>query len=420
MGTLIVIPLLPFYATRLGANGFRYSILVAAFSLAALASSPLWGRFSDRYGRRPALLIALGASAVSYVVFAFANSLSTLLLSRVIQGAGGGTVGVVQAYVADATAPKDRARALGWLSAATNVGVAIGPLLGSAAVWVGMHHVHTAGYDLTLGTHAPGLLAALICVANMYFAWRYLRESHAVGKAERGHIDPRGRSLRVIARVVTHSSEASSRLIWIYAIGIGAYMGAMAMIALFLARQFGVTQTTIGWFFLYVALVNIVARLALLGPLVDRFGEPRVSRIGVTILAAGLALTPFSHSLPVLGLAIALIPVGASLTFPCVTAMLSQVISPDSRGLYMGTQQTFGGITRGLFPLGAGLLWDQLGPGAPFWVASVLVASTLLLGFDLRNYVRPGTSAPAARQPDAVGASATTVEATAGTAASGQ
>jgi len=105
LGTLMVLPLLPFYATRMGANAFTYTCLVSSFSVATLISSPIWGRFSDRYGRRPALLIALSAPAIAYIIFAFADSLFMLLLSRVVQGAGGGTVGVVQAYVADASAP---------------------------------------------------------------------------------------------------------------------------------------------------------------------------------------------------------------------------------------------------------------------------------------------------------------------------
>lgn len=113
VGLLMVIPLLPFYATDLGASGFVVTLLVASFSVAQLISAPLWGRFSDRYGRRPALLVGLTASAVAYVVFAYADSLWLLLLSRLVQGAGGGTTGVVQAYVADTSAPEDRAKSLG-------------------------------------------------------------------------------------------------------------------------------------------------------------------------------------------------------------------------------------------------------------------------------------------------------------------
>jgi MFS family permease len=390
MGTLMVIPLLPFYATRMGANGFTYTLLVSAFAIASLVSAPLWGGFSDKYGRRPALLIALGASAISYVIFAYANSLAMLFVSRLVQGAGGGTVGVVQAYVADSTEPKQRARALGWVSAATNLGVTVGPLLGSGALVLGMKHLWVGTHDLSLGQAAPGILAAVICVANMFFAWRYLRESRVV---TRGRVKIPGRSAAVLRSVILHSEAPASRLIWIYAIGLGAFMASMSIIALFLASKFAVTASSIGWFFGYVGFLNMFTRAFVLGPVIDRFGEPLLSRIGIILLAVGLVLIPIAPNIPTLAVVIILLPLGTAFTFPAVTAMLSRVISSDERGLFMGTQQTFGGVTRGLFPLGAGLLYDHVNHGAPFWAASILVLMTLLLGFNLEAYMKPDTVA---------------------------
>src|SRR4029079_17781278 len=157
VGLLMIITLLPFYAKHLGANGFVVGVLVSSFAIAQLITAPIWGRFSDRYGRRPALLGGLSASALVSVVFGFANALWRFFLSRLVQGAGGGTVSVIQAYVADALRPEDRAKGLGWLSAATNAGVALGPVLGS--------------YMLGLGAHGPGLAAAVLCVLNIGFAW---------------------------------------------------------------------------------------------------------------------------------------------------------------------------------------------------------------------------------------------------------
>src|SRR5213075_3213194 len=131
LGLAMIIPLLPFYATKMGAYATIVGVLIAAFSVAQLASSPLWGRVSDRYGRRPALLVGLGASGIAFIIFAHATAWWMLLLSRIVQGAGGGTTGVVQAYVGDALEKKDRAKALGWISAATSEGVMIGPAIGS-------------------------------------------------------------------------------------------------------------------------------------------------------------------------------------------------------------------------------------------------------------------------------------------------
>src|SRR5882672_5148724 len=188
LGLLMIIPLLPFYAKTLGGSGvdvlgMHFGIgmiigfIVAAFTLAQLLSAPMWGRFSDRVGRRPTLLIALGASAIAYLIFGFAHSLLVLFLSRVVQGAGGGTVGVIQAYVADSTDPKDRARALGWLSATTNLGVALGPVLGFWAITLGKHDLIPGPATFQLGRAMPGIVAAALCVLNMIFVARYLTES---------------------------------------------------------------------------------------------------------------------------------------------------------------------------------------------------------------------------------------------------
>ncbi|MBI2614940.1 MAG: MFS transporter, partial [Gemmatimonadetes bacterium] len=150
MGGAMIFPLLPFYALHLKAAPWMIGWMIASFWIAQLASSPLWGRVSDRYGRRPALLVGLSASALGFLVFAFAVTPWMLVLSRLVQGAGGGTTGVAQAYVGDAIEPRDRAKALGWLSAATNAGVMIGPAIGSLAT--------------NLGLAAPGLIAATLCL----------------------------------------------------------------------------------------------------------------------------------------------------------------------------------------------------------------------------------------------------------------
>jgi len=397
VGTLMIIPLLPFYAKEFGANGLVVGLLVSSFAIAQLISAPMWGRFSDRYGRRPALMVGLGASAIAYVIFAYSGTLWLLFLSRLVQGSGGGTVSVIQAYVADALKPEERAKGLGWLSAATNAGVALGPVLGS--------------YMLVLGPHGPGLAAAALCVLNIGFAARFLVESRDMVEARATKHRP-GRSRRAVLHVLTHSSEPAPRLIWIYAIGIGAFQGMNAILALFLAARFGVTTHTIGYFYAYIGVISVLTRALVLGWAVDKYGEARLSRLGQALLAIGLAAMPFMHRmsdpaafaarlggiLPVsavafipylpLALAVALLPLGTAFTFPCVTALLSRVIPSSERGLYMGVQQTFGGTARVLFPIAAGFAFDRY-PGLPFIVSASLVAGTILLGLGMEEYTRP-------------------------------
>jgi MFS family permease len=360
------------------------------FSVAQLVSAPYWGRVSDRIGRRPALMIGLGASAIAYVVFAFAQSLELLLLCRLIQGAGGGTVGVVQAYVADATKPEDRAKSLGWVSAATNAGVAMGPAIGAWVLGFGVSAQALAA-DPLLKFRGPGLAAAMIATINMAFAWFFLRESHdaaavkAAGKVVR-------RSSEALKRVVSHSAEPASRLIWMYGITMGAFMGMNTVLAFLLQGKFGVSENTIGYFFTYVAVIGVVVRAFFLGKLVDWLREPRLSRVGMTMLSVGLFTMPLAPNIPWFAVCVALVPLGTAFTFPCVTSLLSQIVPQHERGLYMGVQQTFGGMARVLAPLSAGFAYDHIGHSVPFFAAGVIVLCTISLGLGMEQYTKPALS----------------------------
>ena len=381
VGALMIIPLLPFYAKHFGASDFAVMALVASFSAMQLISAPLWGRVSDRYGRKPALLFGLGASMLAYIVFAYADSYWLLFASRVIQGAGGGTTGVIQAYVADSVAPKDRARGLGWLSAATNAGVVIGPAI--------------ASFSHNLGPHWPGMIAALLCALNILFAYRYLPESHDVNARlrTRGGRAPLDAVLRVAGADI---GQPYARLIWMYSVGIGSFYGVNALIILYLSRHFDVTENSIGFFFMYMGGLSIIFRLFILGRAVDNFGEVRTARLGALSLGLGLALIPITGFMKLTGLphfswlpfavVIALVPLGAALNFPSVTALLSRVVGENERGLYMGVQQTYGGIARVIYPLIAGVASDHLGESAPFWISGGFVLSTIAMGSQLGRY----------------------------------
>lgn len=379
VGSSMILPLVPYYATRMGAGGFMIGLVIASFSLAQLVSAPLWGRLSDRYGRRPAILLGLLVSSVAYVVFAYAGTLALLLASRFVQGFGAGTVGVLQAYVADAMHEEERAKSLGWLSAATSFGVVIGPAFGSFLT-------------SAIGHAAPGLAAAVLCIAISLFAWRYLRESNVhAPDAPRLALAPRaGRA--ALARVISHSGEPAPRLILIYAVSIGAFYGTGQLIPLILADRFGITEKTVGWFFMYFGLMGVLIRAFLLGPVVRWLREPRVARIGVVVLAAGLCLAGVATSYVSLFTAFTLMPLGTAFLFPCVTALLSRVVPAAERGLQMGVQQTYGGVSRVIVPIVAGALIDRFGPGIPFIVAGGLVLATLLMTASLEDYLRPITA----------------------------
>jgi len=364
VGLAMIVPLLPFYATEHGASAVVVGLLISAFSLAQLAVAPLWGRFSDGYGRRPAILAGLLVTAAAYALFAAADSVAALLLARVVQGLGGGTIGVVQAYVADASPPEERTKSLGWLSAVTSLGAVAGPAFGSAMVALG-------------GPRAPGIGAAALALVVALFAWRFLGESR-VPTTTTAHVRlPGGRA--AIVRVLRRWDEPASRLIWIYAVGIGAFYGIIQTVPLLLAARFGVTEHTVGYFIMYLGGMGVIVRALVLGRAVDRLGEPRLARAGILLLAAGLAATGLAQGPAMLAAGFTLMPLGTAFLFPCVTGLLSQVVPARQRGLYMGVQHTFGGVSRVAFPIAAGLLIDRFGVGVPFWLSALLVLATLPL-----------------------------------------
>jgi len=380
VGLAMIVPLLPYYATEFGAGAATVGLLISAFSVAQLAVAPLWGRLSDGYGRRPAILAGLLITATAYVLFAFAQSVPALLLARVVQGVGGGTIGVVQAYVADVSPPEQRTKSLGWLSAITSLGAVAGPAFGSLMVSLG-------GQEF-VGFGAGGL-AALVAL----FAWRFLRESHRKPTgAPEGRVTT-GRA--ALAHVLSRWHEPAPRLIWIYAVGIGAFYGTIQIVPLLLADRLGVTEHTIGYFVMYLGAMGVVVRALVLGRAVDRLGEVRLARLGIVILAAGLAATGLGRGSAALAAGFTLMPLGTAFLFPCVTGLLSQNVPGRERGLYMGVQHTFGGVSRVAFPIAAGLLMDRFGVGVPFWLAGVLVLATLPLTRSIGRRPEPAGAAEA-------------------------
>jgi len=385
IGFTIVLPLLPFYATRFGAKPAMVGVLISAFAFAQLVTSPFWGRLSDRYGRRPMILTGLVLSAIAYVVFGLAHSLLLLFLSRLVQGMGSGTTGVVQAYVSDSIAPEERAKALGWVTAATSLGVTIGPVIGS--------------FSTVLGPSAPGYLAAALCIANVLSAARWLPESKPKDDGAQA------RSERPLAgalwEVFTHPTSAVGSLIWIYAIGMMAFMAMNGVLALYLKQEYAVNERTIGWFYTYVGAIGVVMRAILLGPAVRRFGEVGVMRLGTLSLAFGMAVLPLPAWLPAsmgvrivcFALVLLLMPVGTALLFPSTTALVSRRSPRGETGQLMGVQQAFGGVSRLLGPIWSTALFGWR-VAAPFWVAGALMMGGRLLTLRIEREATPPPGPP--------------------------
>lgn len=364
IGLMIVLPMLPLYALRLHATPIVIGFLAASFPVAQLAASPVWGRVSDRYGRRPAILVGLSASAVAYVIFGLASSLWLLFVSRFVQGLGGGTTGVAQAYVADTMAPHERAKALGWLSAATSLGVIVGPALGSFAA--------------RGGTSAPGLVAAGLCFVNVLFAWRWLPESRVAQTGDRAQGEPRP-VREAMWEVIRHPRRPVAQLIWIYAVAMLAYNAMPPVFTLYLSWRFGINEKNVGYFFLVFGAVGVLMRAFVVGPVNDRLGEVRTMRIGAVLYAAGYALVPLATTIPAFLAVQVLLPLGTALLFPANSALVSHLAEPHEFGLMMGVQQALRGVASVIGPIWAGFAYQSLGPRVPFFACAVIILCAALL-----------------------------------------
>lgn len=364
IGFLIILPLLPFYGEELGAAEWEVGVLISAFAFAQLATAPLWGKASDRYGRRPIILVSLAVAAVAFVVFGLARTVWMLLASRLVQGAGGGTVGVVQAYVSDSVPPKARTQVLGWVTVASSAGVMLGPVLGSLAV--------------ELGDEWPGFIAAGLCLVNLVFAYFYLPEPIRAKHADGAEV---GSVRRALGQVLRHPATPMATLVWIYTLGMMAFMAMGGVVALYLERAFGVTKATIGYFYTYMGAVSVVMRAFLLGPVVRRLGEARTLRLGAFSLLLGLFAMPLPGNVWGFAAVAILVPIGTALLFPATTSLVSQCAPAHLTGQSLGVQQAFGGASRVLGPLWATAAFQYFSHGSPFWMSAGVMGVVVLVSF---------------------------------------
>jgi MFS family permease len=387
IGLMIIAPLLTPYARRFGAPDWIIGVLFSSFAIAQLLSSPIWGRVSDRYGRRPALIAGLSGSFFAYLIFGFAHSLWLLFVCRTVQGLGGGTTGVAQAYVADTMQPNERAKALGWLSAATSAGVSIGAVIGALA-----SH---------LGSTAPGLVAAGLVFVNVLFAWYWLPESrvpHPHVSTPSGRLaPPRERPIaHALWEVIRHPSRPVSEMIWIYAVGMLALNVVIGVMSLYLIDTFGFTEKNVGYVFTVFSVVGVVLRVGPVGWLNARIGELRTLRFGLSLLAVGLVLLPVPKAFPAFVACLLLVPGGTAFLFPATSSLVSQRTERHEMGLTMGVQQTFRGIMSIIGPIGATVVYQVFGHGVPFWIAALIVAVALGLSWRVRHHAPiPATASSA-------------------------
>jgi multidrug resistance protein len=380
IGFGIVLPLLPLYAERFGASPVEIGFITASYALAQFVFAPVWGRLSDRIGRRPVILASLAGTCAASLTLGLANALWLLFLARVVDGASGASYAAAQAYVADVTGPEDRARGMGLIGAAFGLGFIVGPALGAAF----------AGVDARL----PFLVAAALAGGNLLLAARRLPESRRPGAAA---VLPRRRDL--LARALTDRGLAP--LVWISFVGTFAFVAMESTFALFgeARLDYGLTQT--GAIFAYIGVVAAVTQGGLVGRVVRRHGERRVLVAGLALTGLSLALVPACYStwalVPVAGLMAA----ASGLVFPTVTSLISKGAGEDAQGGILGIAASTGGLARILAPPIALVLFQHVGVATPYLVGAVLFAACA--GIAAGGRARPAVAAGGLRSGPAGG-----------------
>lgn len=363
LGFGIVLPLLPRYADLYEASGSEIGLLFASFSLMQFLFSPVWGRLSDRYGRRPLLMVGLAGSIASYLLFAFSASYAAVLLSRILAGVFGATIGTAHAYIADVTGHEDRGREMALIGAAFGVGLTIGPALGGLA--------HAWG-----GYKAPGLVAAGLSLVAFMLAWRALPEPER-------HVEPHPRRLFEFAALrhafSTRTIPAILGLQFIVVFCFSNFEGVLARLT-DVRWKYDIREN--GYIFAYIGFCLLIAQGFIVRRFMRRVGEVRFTLLGTLVLGGGLAGIGLQAP-PLLILPVAVF--GYAMIQPSLASLLSRRTPAHMQGEILGLGQSGLAMARILGPWVGNVLFLNPTPETPFWVASSIMLAALLLASTLRR-----------------------------------
>lgn len=357
-GFSLILPLLPFYGQVFDAGPTGVALLFAAYSLGNVFGEIHWGRQSDVWGRRKVLVVTTFFAALSYVAFAFAPNLLAAIAIRIVTGFFSGTLGVCTGFIADVSPPERRAKTMGYFGAAFSLGFAFGPVLGGLA----------AGTEVAAASFRPPILiAGALCL--LASAWCALVLRDAVEPKGKGTPLPRySEAFRFVG-----GQPLLLRLFAISFCGIAMFASMEAIYGLWSEENFGWSAQDLGFAFLAIGAGGLIAQLVLIGPLVARFGEPRVIVIGLVLLALSMLLQPVIR-LPVTGvLLMGLLMVGHSLAFPAAGALLSRNLPPDRQGGTMGLLMASNAVGRIVAPPLFGTIYGTLGHDMPWYLGAAAI-----------------------------------------------
>jgi len=360
LGFGIIIPLLPYYAETYGARALTIGLLTTSFSFCQFLFAPVWGRLSDRVGRRPVLIGSLLVTGVSYLIYAAAHSLLMLFASRMLAGVAGAVLSTAQAYVADTTTPENRTKAMGLIGAAFGMGFIFGPALG--------------GILSRWGFAAPAYASAALAFAAAVFAFFRLAES--LPPEVRAEAAARRRSR-------TKPRDAFSRpvvgtVLGLFFVATLCFSGMEAILALFTQRYYGWGPHQIGYLFAYVGVVAAAMQMGIVGALVRRYGERALVRAGLVLMGTAFVGAGIAPPLALFFLVMGLVAVASGMLTPSLSGLISIATPADEQGGILGIYQSLGSLARAVGPFLGGLVFDVVSPGAPLWMAGIVLWSAAL------------------------------------------
>ncbi len=384
VGFGIVIPVLPFYAEspRFNATPRMVGLLFASYSVMQLIFSPILGRLSDKYGRRPVLFFSIIGTGIGFLFLGFAKTLWMLFFGRILDGITGGNISTAQAYIADITTKENRAKGMGLIGAAFGLGFVFGPAIG--------------GILSRWGVEVPFLFAAGLCFANAALLYFTLPET--VTPDHPARISAAGG--RGLAHLVQSLKDPRLGFVLIiYFLFIVAFSIMTTAFSLYTMFRFGYDAQHTGYLFAYVGVLAVIVQGGLIGLLVKRFGELALVIAGAFLFAGSLFAVPFvgPHAGGLIALLIGggLFSIGNSLSAPSLTSLASKSVGPGEQGSVLGVTQSVASLARAVGPALAALLIHSAiayggADGHPhfmsdhslfvtFWTASAIMIVALLI-----------------------------------------
>ena len=359
-----MLPLLPFFVQAQDGGALIAGMLSSFYAFTQLFTGPIIGALSDRFGRRPVLLICLCGTALGYLILGLANSLALLFLAVLIDGLTGGNLTTVYAYIADVTNSENRARGMGLVGAAFGLGLMAGPALG--------------GFLSQYGLYVPAFVACGIALANVVFGYFVLPESLP---PEKRQIKPISEAFNWVKQFTGLFSQINIQklLIAMFLLNL-AFAGLQSNFPLYSNFRFQWNPTQNGYFYLYVGVCAVFIQGFLFGKLQPRFGEIKLTIFGLTFMAIGLAFMAFAPEAWMLFPAVTIVTLGTGTSIPSLTALVSLRVSESEQGRLMGGTQTLLALTNIFGPIIAGISFEWITFSAPYWIGSAFAIFALLMG----------------------------------------